>query len=147
MAEQTIPQQLAAKIDQASGLDVSTFFNEDGTLRPIEENESVMAYNIACSLLVYETDSHNDYKTNVANMIQGDIDLLQNIQSVVENFPMPDSLFPIGGKVYFTDPDEGKCSGVYTLNDINGEVFRLSTETSELEAYEWELRPVQEGDE
>lgn len=44
-----------------------------------------------------------------------------------------------GDRVYFTDPDGGISSGWYTLDAINGDVYSLSNETSEVEAYEHEL--------
>ncbi|RUP38439.1 MAG: hypothetical protein EKK63_12270 [Acinetobacter sp.] len=92
--EQTIPQQLAAHIDSTCGLHntggVAQFFDEDGNLRACQPGESVFAFSIACSLLIYEDDEHDDYLMNVWNMIQGDIDGLNKVQEAVDGFTMPE---------------------------------------------------------
>lgn len=89
-----IPMLLAQHIDEVCGLHntggVAQFFNEDGELRPCKPGESVFAFIIACSLLVYEEDEHDDYKMNVWNMIQGDIDGLNKVQEAVDSYKMPE---------------------------------------------------------
>ena len=45
-----------------------------------------------------------------------------------------------GDKVWFTDPDEGLSSGWYNVDYICGEVYSLSNEHGNVEAYEEELR-------
>tara|TARA_R110000824_G_scaffold215931_2_gene402470 strand:+ start:3873 stop:4031 length:159 start_codon:yes stop_codon:yes gene_type:complete len=44
-----------------------------------------------------------------------------------------------GDKIYFTDPDEGISSGWYEIEYISGEVFSLSNEFGNVEAFEHEL--------
>jgi len=141
---QTIPQQLAAHIDETCGLHntggVAQFFDKDGNLRACQPGESVFAFSIACSLMVYEEDEHDDYKMNVWNMIQGDIDGLSKVQEAVDDFTMPESRLQVGMTVHWTDPDNGACSGVYKLVDISGEIYSLVNENgSEVEASSHEL--------
>lgn len=91
---QNIPAKLAAHIDEVCGLHntggVAQFFNEDDSLRACQPGESVFAFTIACSLLVYEEDEHDDYLMNVWNMLQGDIDGLNKAQEAVDSFTMPE---------------------------------------------------------
>jgi hypothetical protein len=141
---QTIPQQLAAHIDSTCGLHntggVAQFFDEDGNLRACQPGESVFAFTIACSLVQYEEFEHDDYKMNVWNMIQGDIDGLTKIQTAVEDFKLPSPRLQVGMNVLWTDPDDGACSGVYKLVGISGEIYSLTNESgSEVEASYHEL--------
>lgn len=89
----SIPQQLAEHIDKVCGPHntggVAQFFNENGTLKVRKAGESLLAFTIACSLVQYESDEHDDYLMNVWNMIQADIDTLNDIQKAVDGFTMP----------------------------------------------------------
>lgn len=141
---QTIPQQLAAHIDETCGLHntggVAQFFDEDGNLRACQPGESVFAFSIACSLLIYEEDEHDNYVANVWNMIQGDIDGLEKVQKSLDLFKIPEPRLQVGMTVRWTDPDDGACSGIYKLVGINGEIYSLVSESgSEAEAYCFEL--------
>ena len=49
-----------------------------------------------------------------------------------------------GDKVWFTDPDRGLSSGWYTIDRVCGEVFSLSNEFGNVEAFEEELSKEQE---
>lgn len=44
-----------------------------------------------------------------------------------------------GDNVWFTDPDDNISSGWYRIDDINGDVYSLSNEHGEVEAFEHEL--------
>lgn len=141
---QTIPQQLAAHIDETCGLHntggVAQFFDEDGNLRACQPGESVFAFSIACSLVQYEEDEHDDYKMNVWNMIQGDIDGLEKVQKAVDDFTLPEPRLQVGMTVRWTDPDDGACSGIYKLIGISGEIYSLENESgSEVQASWFEL--------
>ena len=48
-----------------------------------------------------------------------------------------------GDKVWFTDPDEGLSSGWYNIDYVCGEVYSLSNEHSNVEAYKEELSKEQ----
>jgi len=143
---QTIPQQLAAHIDETCGVHntgVSQFFDEDGNLRACKPGESVFAFSIACTLVIYEPDEHEDYLVNVWNMIEEDINELNKIQKTIAMFKMPEPQFSVGMKVYWTDPDDGVCSGVFIIEEIRGEVYRLGNEVgSDIEASYDELSEV-----
>lgn len=141
---QNIPQQLATYIDETCGLHntggVAQFFDEDGNLRACQPGESVFAFSIACSLVQYEEDEHDYYKNHVWNMIQGDIDGLKKIQEVVDDFILPEPRLKVGMTVRWTDPDDGACSGVYKLVDINEGIYFLENESgSEVQASWFEL--------
>ncbi len=143
--EKTIPQQLAAHIDETFELNVSQFFNEDGTLRPYQPGESVFAFTIACSLVTYEAERHDEYLVDVENMIQGDINGLESVLESVQNFDMPAPRFKVGDKVFWTDPDENLCSGDYVIVAIHGEIYALANESgSEVEALLHELADASE---
>ena len=141
-----IPMLLAQHIDEVCGLHetggVAQFFNEDGSLRPCTQGDNVFAFNIACNLLVYEPDEHDMYKDNVWNMIQGDIDGLNHVQRACDSFQMPECFLKVGARVFWTDPDDGICSGEYTIVGINGEVYLLDCKGSEVEAPAHELSEI-----
>lgn len=145
---QTIPQQLAAHIDETCGLHntggVAQFFDEYGNLRACQPGESVFAFSIACSLLIYEEAEHDDYKMNVWNMIQGDIDGLTKVQEACDSYKMPEHWLTIGKKVFWSDPDDGACSGEYTIIGVNGDIYSLAFMGSEVEATVNELSEVTE---
>lgn len=88
-----VPMLLAQHIDEVCGLHntggVAQFFNEDGSLRPCQPGENVFAFTIACNLLIYEENERESYIINVWNMIQGDIDGLNDVQSALTSFQMP----------------------------------------------------------
>ena len=82
---------------------------------------------------------------NVWNMIQGDIDGLESVLEAVDNFSMPEPTFTKGKRVYWTDPDEDKCSGVNIIVGIHGEIYALANESgSEVEALIHELADASE---
>jgi hypothetical protein len=144
MEEKTIPQQLAAHIDEVCGLhntgDVSSFFNEHGNLLNCGPMDSSFAFIVAGALHQYEPREHNSYIDNVSNMIQGDIDGLKMIQKAICEFKVPSLNIEIGNKVYWTDPDGDVSSGTYTVVDIKDEIFYLTDEHgSEVEAEAHEL--------
>lgn len=144
---QTIPQRLAAHIDETCGLHntggVSQFFDDEGNLRACQPGESVFAFTIACSLVQYEEAEHDDYLMNVWNMIEGDISGLKHVQEAVDSFKMPEPRLKVGMKVFWTDPDEDKCSGVFIIEKINGETYSLGNDVgSEIEALAHELEEV-----
>lgn len=140
----SIPQQLAAHIDETCGLQVAQFFDEEGNLCSPLPGESVFSYSIACSLVQYEDEEHDDFKTNVWNMIQGDIDALQEVQGAIDDFTMPEHWLTIGKKVFWTDPDAGVCSGEFTIIGVNGDIYLLDCKGSEVEATINELSDVKE---
>lgn len=145
-----IPMLLAQHIDEVCGLHetggVAQFFNEDGSLRPCTQGDNVFAFNIACNLLVYEPDEHDMYKDNVWNMIQGDIDGLNHVQRACDTFQMPECWLQVGKQVFWTDPDDGICSGEYTLTEIRGDVYVLDFNGSEVEAHVSELSEIPQDD-
>jgi hypothetical protein len=51
--------------------------------------------------------------------------------------------FSPGDRVYFNDPDDGIANGWYILEEINGEVYRLTDNSNDtvIEAFEHELNP------
>lgn len=51
----------------------------------------------------------------------------------------------LGDKVYFEDPDEGISSGIFTIQDIYGEIYSLVSEDGMgfVEAFEHELTLVE----
>jgi hypothetical protein len=51
--------------------------------------------------------------------------------------------FKKGQRIYWHDPDKGKCSGHGTIDSINGEVTLITMEAGgEFTASPWELRPA-----
>ena len=49
-----------------------------------------------------------------------------------------------GDKVWFTDPDQSLSSGWYIIDRVRGEVFSLSNEFGNVEAFEEELSKEQQ---
>lgn len=139
--EKTIPHQLAIHIDSVCGVQntggVAQFFDEDGNLQVYQPGKSAIAYTIACSLMIYEESEHDDYKTDVQNMVQADIDDLNKILSACDSYKMPEPRLLVDMNVLWTDPDDGACN-------INGEIYSLVNESrSKVEASSHELE-VQE---
>lgn len=139
----SIPQQLAEHIDSTCGLHVAQFFDEDGELRACQPGESVFAFTIACSLLIYEPPEHDSYLMNVDHMIQGDIDGLKVVQNSLNEFKMPEPQFQLGMKVFWNDPDENKCSGVYRIVSINEETYTLANGNGEVEVDWWRVTEIE----
>lgn len=86
--------KLAEHIDEVCGLHntggVASFFDENGELRACQPGENIFAFNIACSINIYDPAEHDDFKMNVWNNLNGDISGLNAAQEAIDSFEMPE---------------------------------------------------------
>ena len=86
--------QLAEHIDEVCGLGttggVASFFDESGNLRPCNPGENIFAFNVACSLNIYDPEEHDSFIQNVWNNLEGDLSGLKHIQKALDEFQMPE---------------------------------------------------------